>query len=67
MMPGLSGPELIARLRDDFLDIKAILISGYTEDILDDINGDISLKGIDFLAKPFTPDQIKNKGHLIFE
>ncbi len=61
MMPGLSGPELIARLRDTFVDIKAILISGYTEDILDDINGDISLKGIDFLAKPFSPDVFASK------
>lgn len=61
MMPGLSGPELIAQLRDIFHNIKAILISGYSEDILEDINGDVSLKGIEFLAKPFTPDVFATK------
>lgn len=65
MMPGISGPELISRVRDIFPEMKAILISGYTEDILDDINSDVSLKGIDFLAKPFTPDVFATKIKLI--
>ncbi len=61
MMPGMGGPEFISKLRDYFPDIKVIMMSGYSEDILEDIDGDISLKGIEFLAKPFTPDAFATK------
>ena len=61
MMPGMSGPELVARVRDSYPNIKAILMSGYAEDVLEDLDGDISLKGIEFLAKPFTPDVFATK------
>ncbi|MFL1780872.1 putative response regulator domain protein [Candidatus Hepatincolaceae symbiont of Richtersius coronifer] len=56
MMPGMSGPETISMVREIFPEVKTILMSGYEEEILNDIDGDISLKGIYFLAKPFTPD-----------
>ncbi len=56
MMPNMNGPELVGRVRDKFPNVKALLISGYTEDVLEDIMSDVSLKGIEFLAKPFTPD-----------
>ena len=61
MMPGMSGPDLVARVRDSYPNIKAILMSGYAEDVLEDLDGDISLKGIEFLAKPFTPDVFATK------
>ena len=61
MMPVMNGPEIVSRIRDVFPDVKAILMSGYAEDVLDDIEGDVSLKGIDFLAKPFTPDAFATK------
>lgn len=61
MMPVMSGPEVVSRIRDVFPNVKAILMSGYAEDVLDDIDGDVSLKGIDFLAKPFTPDAFATK------
>lgn len=61
MMPGINGPELISRLKDIYPTMKAILISGYTEDVLEDINVDIAMKGISFLEKPFTPDIFAKK------
>jgi signal transduction histidine kinase len=56
MMPGMSGPELVSKVRDIYPNIKAILMSGYAEDILEDVGSDALLKDIEFLSKPFSPD-----------
>lgn len=56
MMPVMRGPEVVSRVRDIFPNVKAILMSGYAEDVLDDIQDETTLKGIEFLEKPFTPD-----------
>lgn len=61
MMPNIGGPELVSQIRDVFGDVKAMLMSGYTEDVLQDINKDTALKDIVFLAKPFLPDTLATK------
>ena len=51
VMPGLSGPELAARLRLTLPDLKVIYMSGYApEELAASVTADY------FLPKPFTPD-----------
>jgi signal transduction histidine kinase len=49
MMPGISGPELIAKLRAERPDLPALLVSGYASEGQLDSVGDAAL-----LSKPFT-------------
>jgi two-component system, cell cycle sensor histidine kinase and response regulator CckA len=52
VMPGLTGPELVARLRESRPDQAVLYMSGYDRDLLDQ-----STLGPNsgFLPKPFTP------------
>ena len=53
VMPGLSGPNLAARLREDNPDLRVLYMSGYTDDATElhgTFWGDVPL-----LHKPFTP------------
>ena len=53
VMPGLSGPELAERLRNDRRDLPVLLVTGYApEDVAP--AGAIG-PGTDLLQKPFTP------------
>jgi PAS domain S-box-containing protein len=58
MMPGISGTELIKKLRDKKPDIKVIFMSGYTEDEL--FKNDTTIQ-VNFLLKPFTLKQLVSK------
>ncbi len=51
-MPGISGVELAKLIKADIKDIKIILTSGYTQDLLDE--NDVSLLNAKFLAKPYS-------------
>jgi two-component system cell cycle sensor histidine kinase/response regulator CckA len=52
VMPGMDGHTLIKLLRQEFPDVKVILMSGYAEDALnEEIQNDTS---IHFIGKPFT-------------
>ncbi len=57
MMPGIDGPTLARKLREQQPDLKIVFISGYTEDKLKDEMGE----GIYFLPKPFTLKQLAAK------
>ncbi|MFK7838964.1 MAG: ATP-binding protein [Bdellovibrionales bacterium] len=57
VMPGMDGPTLVQRMRQDSPSIKIIFMSGYTEDKLKDHMGD----NIFFLPKPFTLKQLAAK------
>jgi two-component system cell cycle sensor histidine kinase/response regulator CckA len=57
VMPGIDGPTLAQRLRQDSPNLKIIFMSGYTEDRLKDHMGD----NIFFLPKPFTLKQLAEK------
>jgi len=56
VLPGLSGPELGARLQQQFPELKVIYTSGYGA------GAGIALRQRDseavFLAKPFTPKEL---------
>ncbi len=57
MMPGMDGPTMATKVREQNPDLKIIFISGYTEDRLKDHMG----KNIYFLPKPFTLKQLAAK------
>jgi len=50
VMPGIDGPTMAKKMREDAPKLKIIFMSGYTEDRLKDHMGE----GIYFLPKPFT-------------
>ncbi len=56
VMPGVDGPTLIKRIREDRADILVICISGYSEDALRQRISEDS--GIHFLPKPFSLKQL---------
>lgn len=56
IMPGLSGPETVRKLRGELDGLKVLYISGYTDDKLQSY--DISGEDVAFLQKPFSPPQL---------
>lgn len=55
VMPGLSGPEVVRRLRASGRSVRALYMSGYSEDTLDRRR----LEPDDgYIAKPFTADDL---------
>ncbi|HEX5581097.1 MAG TPA: ATP-binding protein [Gemmatimonadaceae bacterium] len=59
VMPGLNGRELAERLARDRPAMRALLMSGYTED--EPLHAAVSSRGMVFLAKPFTPDTLARR------
>jgi two-component system cell cycle sensor histidine kinase/response regulator CckA len=56
VMPGMDGPTLVRKVREDRPDLRVICISGYSEDALRQrIEQD---KDIHFLPKPFSLKQL---------
>jgi CheY-like chemotaxis protein len=51
VMPGLSGWELGKRLGERWPGLPVLYISGYTEDVITDVDA----RGAAFLQKPFLP------------
>jgi len=47
VMPGVSGPDLVARLKERFPTIRSLYMFGYARDMLD-------RPGVRYLAKPFS-------------
>ena len=56
VMPGMSGTELVQRIRERYPEIGIVLLSGYTAETLD--LADILASGARFVGKPFTPDAL---------
>jgi PAS domain S-box-containing protein len=54
-MPRMSGAELVRQIRGESADFPALIITGYAQT---DLNATES-PDVRFLAKPFTPDQLK--------
>ncbi len=63
VMPGMDGPTLVQRMRQDSPNMKIIFMSGYTEDKLKDHMGD----NIFFLPKPFSLKQLAAKVKEVLE
>lgn len=57
VMPGMDGPTLVQRIRQDNPELKIIFISGYTEDKLKEHMSE----NVWFLPKPFTLQQLAEK------
>lgn len=57
VMPGLSGMDLLRRIREDFPDVLVIVITGYAtvESAVEAMKGG----AYDYIPKPFTPDALR--------
>ena len=58
MLPGITGMEVFKRLRQTNPKIKAILTSGYTQDILEE---ELDESTTSFLQKPFRINELIQK------
>jgi signal transduction histidine kinase/ActR/RegA family two-component response regulator len=59
VMPGLSGPDLVNRIREKSPDIRVIFISGYTDNVV--LRHGILEGEVDFLEKPYTIERLARK------
>ena len=60
IMPGLSGPALVKRLREMWPDVRVLFCSGYTDGELS--RHDLSLSGtVDLLSKPFSLESLTRR------
>ncbi len=59
VMPGLSGPDMIKKVYEQYPDVKVIFMSGYGEDAFLESFG--SERKFNFLAKPYTLKQLATK------
>jgi PAS domain S-box-containing protein len=56
VMPVMSGPELVRRLRETRPDLPVLFMSGYTDDALAEHG--FKMEDVDLLRKPFSPAQL---------
>ena len=63
VMPGMDGPTLVQRIRQDHPNLKVIFVSGYTEDKLKDHMDDKTW----FLPKPFSLKILASKVKEVLE
>jgi PAS domain S-box-containing protein len=59
VMPGLSGPELSALLRNRIAGLRVLYMSGYTDDVLDPT--ELADPSTGFLRKPFANSELVAK------
>ena len=59
MMPGLNGPNLAARLRQQNPELRVLFMSGYTDDTIE-LHGTF-WRGVPLLQKPFTPSLLAER------
>ena len=64
-MPGMSGFELMTQVRNRFPGVEFILITGYAS--LDDAIRATKEGAFHYLAKPFTPDQLRERVAQVLE
>ncbi len=65
VMPGMNGYQLIESLKSEMPEIKTILMSGYTDDIITKYgaNG----QDLEFINKPLFPVALSNRIRLVLE
>ncbi|RPH57853.1 response regulator, partial [bacterium] len=59
VMPGMSGPEIVDRLRQDNPAIRAIFVSGYTDNVV--LRHGILEGEFEFLEKPYSVNRLAAK------
>lgn len=59
VLPQMSGPDFVGRLTAIRLGAKVLYISGHTEEAI--IRHGVLEEGIQFLPKPFTPEDLVRK------
>jgi CheY-like chemotaxis protein len=59
VMPEMSGPELVDRLRALRPGVPVLLMSGYTDDAV--LRQQLEQPGVAFVQKPFTPEELTRK------
>jgi PAS domain S-box-containing protein len=59
VMPHLGGPDLVERLRAARPELRALFMSGYTDNAM--VRTDDPRRGVAFLGKPFTLDALVRK------
>jgi PAS domain S-box-containing protein len=59
VMPGMSGRELVERIVNEQPKIKALYMSGYTDDSV--VHTEVAQAGLAFLQKPFSPTTFTHK------
>jgi len=57
MMPGVKGMEVLKKVREDFPHLIVIVITGYAT--IENAVEAMKNGAYDFIAKPFTPDQLR--------
>ncbi len=59
VMPGMNGCQLVEHLRQGCRDLKALYMSGYTDNAV--IHHGVLEKGMDYIQKPFTIEALSRK------
>jgi len=59
VMPGMSGWELVEKLRYVRGDFKALFMSGYTDNAI--AHHGVLEKGVNYIQKPFTVEGLSRK------
>jgi two-component system, cell cycle sensor histidine kinase and response regulator CckA len=65
IMPILSGGPLVTTIRRELPDLPIIVISGYVDDPM--LRDDLRRSNVEFLAKPFTAEQLIDKVFVAME
>ncbi len=65
VMPNMSGPVLVEKLRERHPDLAVIYMSGYTDDAV--VRHGLLQADVDFLQKPFTAVSLAQKVRLVLD
>lgn len=64
-IPGVQGLELLKAVRENLPETKVIIITGYAS--LETAKETARMGAVDYLSKPFTPDEIRDATETAFE
>lgn len=65
IMPGMNGPELAARVRALYPEIRVLYMSGHTSEVI--LTPDAPDRAIEFLPKPFTVEALLSRVRALLE